>query len=121
MLAKKISPEIAKILRHEHRVADGLFCHHWEKSRIKTNTHNKKKKRKWRKESFYSLQYMKPIYGPLDFIVMKRKKCTSFFHTNVSFSLFLSLATERMQANTSKLTFIKIYKIGFKILFELGF
>lgn len=77
MLAKRISPETAKVLRHEHRVADGLFCHHWEKSKIKTNTDNKKKEEKM-EESFYSLQYMKPIYGPLDFIVMKRKKCTSF-------------------------------------------
>lgn len=38
---------------------------------------------------------------------------------NVSLDLFLSLATERMQANKSKLIFIKIYKTGFKIVSEL--
>lgn len=45
MWAKRLSPEIAKILTHETRVADGLFCHHWEKSKIKTSTHNKKEEK----------------------------------------------------------------------------
>ena len=45
MWAKRLSPEIAKILTHGTRVAGGLFCHHWEKSKMKTSTHNKKEEK----------------------------------------------------------------------------
>lgn len=45
MLAKRLSPEIGKVLRHDPSVADGLFCHHWEKSKIRTNMHIKKEEK----------------------------------------------------------------------------
>lgn len=45
MWAKRLSSEIAKILTHETRVVDGLFCHHWEKSKTETSTHNKKEEK----------------------------------------------------------------------------
>lgn len=52
-----VSPEIAKVLRHEPRVTNGFFWHHWEKkSKIKTETSIKKGKKNGREESFYNLQ-----------------------------------------------------------------
>lgn len=48
-MGKEAFFEIAKILTHESRAVDGLFCHHWEKSEIKTSTHNKREEKSGRK------------------------------------------------------------------------
>lgn len=79
MLAKRLSPEIARVLRHEPRVGDGLSATTGKSlSKIKTNTHIKRKEKKRRKVSFYSLQYFKPV-EPLDFVIMNRKKMFFLF------------------------------------------
>lgn len=89
-------------------------------SKIKTNTHNKKKEkveeRKFLQSAICEASWTS---GLMSRIVMKRKSVLPF-HRSVSLSFFDHFQLKECGL-IYLLTLIKIYKIGFKSLFKLDY